>query len=102
MFNELKHRLVNPPILPFIDFTLQFVLHTDASGLAKGAVLNQTQDGRKQCVIGYWSRKLQKTERNCSTTEKEGLAVAAIIEFYPYLNGFYFELLTDRDPVILN
>ena len=58
-FNELKHRLVNPS---FPDFTMQYVLHADASDSTIGAILSQTQDGR-ECVIGYWSRQLQKAEK---------------------------------------
>ena len=42
-FDELKHRLVSPPILAFPDFSQQFVLYTDASDSAIGGVLTQNQ-----------------------------------------------------------
>ena len=51
-------------------------------------------------MISYWSRQLSKPERNYSTIEREALvAVAAIKEFYPYLYGFSFTLVTDHNPV---
>ena len=51
-------------------------------------------------MIAYWSRQLQKAERNFSTIEKEALAaVAAIKVFYPYLYGFEFKLGTDHNPL---
>ena len=84
-FEDLKSRLVAPPILAYPNFQLQFLLYTDASDSAIGAVLSQMQEGQER-VIAYWSRKLQKTERNYSTTEQEALAVvSAIKEFYPYV-----------------
>ena len=84
-FEDLKYRLVSPPILAFPNFRQEFILHTDASDSAIGGVLSQNQDGKER-VIAYQSRQLQKAERNYSTIEKEALAaVAALEEFYPYL-----------------
>jgi len=75
------------------------VLYTDASELAVGAVLSQHQNGR-EIVIAYWSRQLTKPEHNYSTIEREVLAVVgAIREFYPYLYGFQFKLVTDHNPL---
>jgi len=96
---ELKCRLVTPPVLTYPDFKLPFLLYTDASDFALGAVFSQVQDGKEQ-VICYWSRQLTKPERYYSTTEKEALAaVSAIKEFYPYLYGFSFRLMTDHNPL---
>ena len=98
-FDYLKSRLVNPPILAFPDFTQQFVLYTDTSDSAIGTVLSQNRGGEER-VIAYWSRQLQKAERNYSTIEREALAaVAAIKEFYPYLYAFHFKLVTDHNPL---
>ena len=72
---------------------------TDASDVAIGGVLSQVQDGYER-VLAYWSRQLQKAERNYSTIEREALAVVgAVKEFYPYLYGFPFRLLTDHNPL---
>ena len=98
-FEALKHCLVNPPVLAFPDFQNRFTLHTDASDTALGAVLSQHQKD-KECVVAYWSRQLQKSERRYSATEREALAVvAAVKEFYPYLYGFPFTLVTDHNPL---
>ena len=98
-FDELKHHLVSPPILTYPDFSQEFILHTDASGIALGAVLCQKPGGNEH-VISYWSRQLTKPERNYSTIEREALAaVAAIKEFSPYLYGFPFTLITDHNPL---
>ena len=41
-----------------------------------------------------------KAERNYSTIEREALAVVgAVKEFYPYLYGFHFELVTHHNPL---
>ena len=96
-FEDLKKRLVSPPILADPEFKQLFLLHTDASDYAIGAVLCQIQQGT-EWVIAYWSRTLQKAERNYSTTEKEALAaVAALKEFYPYVYGFPCKLITDHN-----
>ena len=95
-FESLKHCLINPPVLAFPDFHNQFILHMDASDTAIGAVLSQRQTD-KECVVAYWSRQLQK---KYSATEREALAiVAAVKEFYPYLYGFQFTLVTDHNPL---
>ena len=51
-------------------------------------------------MICYWSRQLQKEEHKYSTIEREALAaVTAVKEFYPYLYGFSFKLITDHNPL---
>ena len=49
--------LGNPPILGYPDYSLPFVLHTDASNDGLGAVLYQRQSGIMR-VKGYGSRTL--------------------------------------------
>ena len=98
-FDLLKSKLTSPPILGYPDFSQPFILHSDASANAIGAVLSQLQSG-KETVISYWSRQLSKAERNYSTIKREALAViGAVKEFYPYLYGFKFTLVTDHNPL---
>lgn len=98
-FTTLKSKLTTPPILAYPLFTVPFTVSTDASDRAIGGVLSQIQDGHER-VIAYWSRQLNKAERNYSTIEREALAVVgAVKEFYPYLYGFHFTLLTDHNPL---
>ena len=44
-FDDLKERLISPPILAYPDFKKPFYVHTDASDFAIGAVLCQIQQG---------------------------------------------------------
>ena len=98
-FQHLKHLLVSPPILAYPQFQLPFVVTLDASSCAIGAVLSQEHEGEEK-VIAYWSRQLSKAEQNYSTIEREALAVvAAVKEFFPYLYGKSFNLLTDHNPL---
>eukprot|EP00731_Ephydatia_muelleri_P029836 Em0021g359a len=99
-FDTLKNKLISAPILVYPEFDKPFLLYTDASDNAIGGVLGQKHaDGEK--VIAYWSRQLHKAERQYSTVEKEALAaVSAVKEFYPYLYGFPFTLITDHNPLI--
>lgn len=99
-FNDLKHALVNPPILIFPDFTKIFIVTTDASALAIGAVLSQgTLPNDKP--IQYVSRVLNPAQQNYSTIEKELLAIVwAIDQFKHILYGFEFILYTDHRPLV--
>ncbi|CAM9925959.1 unnamed protein product, partial [Choristocarpus tenellus] len=54
-FEELKVRLVSPPILLFPDWDKKFLLHTDASEEGAGATLTQVQDDDQEHVIAYAS-----------------------------------------------
>ena len=99
-FDTLKHKLTTPPILAYPDFLSPFLVYSDASSTAIGGVLGQIQQN-KEVVISYGSRQLTKAERNYSAVEREVLAaVWTIKEFYPYVYGFPFKLVTDHNPLI--
>jgi phospholipid-translocating ATPase len=69
-FQKLKDVLVTSPILINPDFTRPFILQTDASNNAIGAVLSQQMaDGEHP--VAYLSKKLLPREQNYSTIEKE-------------------------------
>ena len=57
-FEELKNALISTPVLHNPDFKRPFVLQTDASNIALGAVLAQIDDSGEEHPISYWSRKL--------------------------------------------
>ena len=98
-FDTLKSALVTAPVLQFPVFDKPFILHTDASNWAVGAVLCQEHEGREH-AIAYYSRQLTTAECHYSTTEREALAViSAVKNFYPYLYGRTFTLITDHNPL---
>ena len=56
-FESMKDRLCTAPVLAYPNFDLPFILTTDASKLAVGAVLSQVQD-RVERPIAYASRQM--------------------------------------------
>lgn len=99
-FNDLKELLVSSEILIFPDFTKPFILTTDASNYAIGAVLSQGELGKDRPII-YLSRSLNKTEENYSTIEKEMLAIIwSLDKLRSYLYGAKeLKILTDHQPL---
>jgi hypothetical protein len=84
------------PILQYPDFSLPFILYTDASGTGLGAVLAQ-KINKKDHVIAYASRSMSKSERNYSITDQECLAVVwGIQHFHHYLISQSFTVVTDH------
>ncbi|KAL7870763.1 hypothetical protein SRHO_G00082600 [Serrasalmus rhombeus] len=66
-FLTLKEKLCRTPVLAYPIPSGQFVVDTDASDHGLGAVLSQMQDGSER-VIAYFSRRLDKAERNYCVT----------------------------------
>jgi hypothetical protein len=74
-FEELNQTIRQPPVLRMADFNNKFILQTDVSGVALGAVLSQETDGVRQ-PIAYVSRTLSAQEQKASSIyELECLAV---------------------------
>lgn len=98
-FEELKRIISNPPLLQYPDFSenAKFILRTDASKIALGAVLSNSND----LPVAYSSRPISKEEKNYSIVELELLAIVwAVQHFRPYLYGKYFDILTDHRPFV--
>ena len=95
-FGRLKHMLVTAPILAHPDFTKPFILDTDASNHAIGAVLSQ-KTGNEERLIAYASRTLSKSERKYCVTRKELLALVYFVKYFRhYLYGRKFTARTDH------
>ena len=99
-FQTLIDRCTNALVLAYADFSLPFELHIDASGTGLGAVLYQTQDGKKR-VIAYASRTLSQSEARYPAHKLEFLALkwALTDQFYEYLYGNKFAVYTDNNPL---
>ena len=73
-FGKLKKALARSLSLHHVQVDKPFILRTDASGYAIGAVLEQEKDG--QIVpVAFCSRKLRKSQRNWTPREQETYAI---------------------------
>lgn len=99
-FQKCKELLVNAPILQYPDMSKPFILTTDASEVAIGAVLSQGTIGADR-PVAYASRTLTDTEKRYSAIERELLAIIwATKHFRPYLYGRKFDIVTDHKPLL--
>ena len=75
-FEEIKCRLIKPPVLHMPNTTSRLHLYLDTSKFATGSALYQIQNGKPKLIM-YASKKLPETARNYSITELElcGLAI---------------------------
>jgi hypothetical protein len=81
-FQELKEKLSSPSVLKFPKFEKPFEVHTDASDFAIGGVL--MQKGRP---IAFESKKLDGTQINWPTHEKEMFAVVHCLKTWQHYLG---------------
>jgi hypothetical protein len=96
-FEALKQAISQRSVLRMADFSKKFILQTDASGVALGAVLSQDSDGVRQ-PTAYASRTLSAQERKASSIyELECLAMLCATEkFRKYIEHQEFILETDN------
>lgn len=98
-FDELKVSLTTSPILIYPDFSDVFIVTTDASDYAVGAVISQGNIPHDR-PIQFFSKTMNSAQINYSTIEKELLAVILAIEaFKHYLCGKEFLIITDHKPL---
>lgn len=69
-FEKLKDKLTSAPILIYPNEEGMFIIDTDASNNAIGAVLSQKQ-GNEEKVIAYASKMLSNTQKRYCTTYRE-------------------------------
>lgn len=98
-FKLLKDILSSEDVLAFPDFEKHFILTTDASDKAIGAVLSQQfPEGEKP--ITFISRTLSESEENFATIEKEMLAVVwALSNLRNFIYGTHVKIYTDHQPL---
>lgn len=96
VFDKLKQKLTEAPVVACPDFAQRCIVQTDANSIDLKAILTQMQ-GSVEKVITYANRCLHGTESNYSATEKEYLpTVWANRKLRPYLEDYYFKIITDH------
>ena len=99
-FDELKGGLQKAPVLILPNPQLPYTLHTDASGFAIGAVLQQDQGNGLQ-PIAFLSKKMSDAETRYPVHEQELLAiVTALTTWRHYVEGSQCRVLTDHKSLI--
>ena len=95
-FDEIKCRLVKPPILHMPNKTGRFHLYYDTSKFVTGSTLYQIQNGKPK-LIAYMSKRLPEATRSYSITELElcGLAIN-IASFSPLLKMVDYDAIVDH------
>uniref|UniRef100_A0A8C6XU88 ribonuclease H n=1 Tax=Naja naja TaxID=35670 RepID=A0A8C6XU88_NAJNA len=98
-FEALKKAFVTEPVLRHPDPHRPFVVETDASNVAIGAVLLQAPvAGGTLFPCAYYSRKLNPSERNYTIWEKELLAIKAAFEAWRHhLEGAWYQIEVRTD-----
>ena len=99
-FLALKAAMATAPVLQLPDFERQFVVTTDASDVAIGAILEQDFGSGLQ-PIAFSSRKLNPTEIRYSAYERELLGIVwAIGQWKHYFQSPYPIIIrTDHAPL---
>ena len=100
-FDQLKDHLLNEPIAAYPDYDREFILKTDASKVAMGAVLTQKGDDGKERMVACVSKKFSENELKWIPYDREYWAlVYAVRHFSHYLRFKKFTLITDHKPLL--
>ena len=98
-FNETKQALASATLLIHPSNTATTCLTVDASHLAVGGVLEQFLDGNWK-PLAFFSRKLDKAQKNYSTFDRELFAIYAAVKHFGYfIEGRRFHIFTDHKPL---
>ena len=96
LFEEIKRRLIKPPVLHMPNKTGRFHLYSDTSKFATGSALCQIQNGKPK-LIAYMSKRLPEAAKSYSITELElhGLAIN-MASFSHLLKRVDFDAIVDH------
>jgi hypothetical protein len=88
VFDDLKKRFTEEPVLAMPDQNRPFQIETDASKYATGAILTQTDVNGDRHPISFLSKTLSPAERNYDIYDRELLAIIrALDEWRHYIQG---------------
>ena len=102
-FEKFKAIPKSAPVLLAPSFDTEFKLAVDASDVGAGSVLLQEDDnGNDGHPVCYYSKKINKHQRNYSTVEKECISlILALQHFEDYLASSValIVIFTDHNPL---
>lgn len=87
-FEAIKGQICLEPVLVHPKTDKPFIVETDASGVAMGAVLSQRGEDGRLHPVAFMSESFSPPERNYDTHDKELLAIIRAFEYWRiYLEG---------------
>ena len=99
-FGKLKDRMTAAPILVPPNPDAPYVVETDASDYAVGAVLLQQGDDGQMHPLAFESKKLSAAERNYPAQERELLAILhALRTWRCFIDGRRYTVFSDHHPL---
>jgi hypothetical protein len=91
-FTTLKKKMTETPVLVLPNFSKTFIVETDASAVAIGAVLSQENH-----PLAFFSKKMCPRMQAASTYVREMYAITeAVKKWRQYLIGRHFHIFTDQ------
>jgi hypothetical protein len=85
----LKEKFTEAPVLAVLDLTKPFIMESDASKWALGAILRQQDMNGDWHPCAYLSKTFNQTQRNYNVTNRELLVIITALETWRhYLQGF--------------
>ena len=95
-FEEIKCRLIKPPVLHMPNKRGRFLLYSNTSKFATGSTLYQIQNGKPK-VTAYASERLPEAAKSYSITEPELCSLAInIASFSHLLKRVDFDAIVDH------
>lgn len=99
-FEKLRSALLSEPVLVPPNPSKPYIVQTDASTTALGAILCQLDDDGKEHVVEYASRKLLPREQKYSTVELELLCLVwALKKWEHFVYNTIIQVQTDHSPL---
>lgn len=99
IFKQVQKVFFSEPFLSLPDWSKEFFLNTDASGVAIAGVLLQERNG-SLLPVSYFSRSLSPSERNYPAIKLELMAIVKSIDAFKFfLYNRKFTVLSDSKPL---